>query len=822
MISWWKEAVSQTERGTSMNRDFDEELGRSRQDGRRRETGSPDSRAEHSGGRRGETGSGEYSRRHSSHRAGYGTAGADYRSEQELWEERKRRQLYQEETTEEERRGRSEISSAGYQEAEESGAFSERTAHSFGSEERTGRGRSRAAASRSRGARTETGRAQSSQTRHSARQTAAGADGLSPRVQAQIQKKKRRRRLLIMIAAECIALALIFGYGFVARTMAKIQRPESFNMDSIATNEISEDVAEQMKGYWTIALFGVDSRGNVVTKGTNADVNMICNINRDTGEIKLVSVYRDTYLNVSKEGTYNKLNYAYAVGGPEQAIETLNRNLDLEINDYMTFNWKAVANAIDILGGVDIELSKAEFYYINSFITETVKATGIGSHQLTHAGMNHLDGVQAVAYGRLRLMDTDFARTERQRKIVQQAFEKAKKADFQTLYVLIGTVFPQVSTSIWVDDMVNNAKNISKFHLGETTGFPQARGNANIKKKGDVVVPATLESNVKKLHEFLYGNTDYTPSETVKKISAKIASDTGIYKEGQYVDKVGTDGGVIQPPKTKPAETQKEETESAKETKETAEEGYQYVYVKDENGERVRKKIKMETNADGEYVKWETDADGYLTDERAPSQTLDPAETDENGNPKETTGRDWIRPTETDADGNIIYPTDADGNYITNPNETARPGESSSGNGTSVRPGESSSGNGTLPRPGETSSGNGTSVRPGETTSGNGTPTRPGGSSSGSQETGAIRPTAPEGSSGSRPGNVTDAPGTIATTGSAENGGPGSSSSGNSGNTGGPGSSSENTVPTVSPGPGGGETSIVPTAGTGVVAGPGQ
>lgn len=775
-----------------MNRDFDEELGRSRQDGRRRETGSPDSRAEHSGGRRGETGSGAYSRRHSSHRAGYGTAGADYRSEQELWEERKRRQLHQEE-------------------AGESEAFSGRAERSFGSEERTGRGRSRAATSRGRGARPETGRKQSSQTRQSARQTAAGADGLSPRVQAQIQKKKRRCRLIIMIAAECIALALIFGYGFVARTMAKIQRPENFNMDSIATNEISEDVAEQMKGYWTIALFGVDSRGNVVTKGTNADVNMICNINRDTGEIKLVSVYRDTYLNVSKEGTYNKLNYAYAVGGPEQAIETLNRNLDLEINDYMTFNWKAVANAIDILGGVDIELSKAEFYYINSFITETVKATGIGSHQLTHAGMNHLDGVQAVAYGRLRLMDTDFARTERQRKIVQQAFEKAKKADFQTLYVLIGTVFPQVSTSIWVDDMVNNAKNISKFHLGETTGFPQARGNANIKKKGDVVVPATLESNVKKLHEFLYGNTDYTPSETVKKISTKIASDTGIYKEGQYVDKVGTDGGVIQPPKTKPAETQKEETESAKETKETAEEGYQYVYVKDENGERVRKKIKMETNADGEYVKWETDADGYLTDERAPSQTLDPAETDENGNPKETTGRDWIRPTETDADGN----------YITNPNETARPGESSSGSGV-LRPGESSSGNGTSVRPGETSSGNGTSVRPGETTSGNGTPTRPGGSSSGSQETGAIRPTAPEGSSGSRPGNVTDAPGTIATTGSAENGGPGSSSSGNSGNTGGPGGSSQNTAPTVSPGPGGGETSIVPTAGTGVVAGPGQ
>lgn len=110
-------------------------------------------------------------------------------------------------------------------------------------------------------------------------------------------------------------------------------------------------------------------------------------------------------------------------------------------------------------------------------------------------------------------------------------------------------MFPQVSTSVWVDDLVSNAKNINKFHLGETTGFPQARGDANMGKKGAVVVPATLESNVIELHKFLFGDESYTPSETVKKISAKISSDTGIYKEGQFVGNVGTGDGVVQPQK---------------------------------------------------------------------------------------------------------------------------------------------------------------------------------------------------------------------------------------------------------------------------------
>ena len=232
-------------------------------------------------------------------------------------------------------------------------------------------------------------------------------------------------------------------------------------------------------GYWNIAVFGVDSRdGN--TKNALADVQMICSIDRATGEIRLISVYRDTYLKINSEGTYHKINEAYFKGGHKQAVSALEENLDIKIDDYATFNWKSVAEAINILGGIDLEITPAEFKYINGFITETVNSTGIGSYQLEQAGMNHLDGVQAVAYSRLRLMDTDFQRTERQRKVVELALAKAKQADLSTLTSLAGYMVQEISTSVGVDDVLPLAKDIGKYHIGETAGFPFSRQTMKI------------------------------------------------------------------------------------------------------------------------------------------------------------------------------------------------------------------------------------------------------------------------------------------------------------------------------------------------------
>lgn len=326
-------------------------------------------------------------------------------------------------------------------------------------------------------------------------------------------------------------------------------------------------------GYWTVAIFGVDSRDGNLEKGALSDVEMLCVIDRKTGEMKLVSVYRDTYLQIDEEGTFHKINEAYFKGGHKQAVSALERNLDLKIDDYATFNWKAVADVINILGGIDIEITDSEFSYINGFITETVNSTGIGSYQLKSAGMNHLDGVQAVAYARLRLMDTDYNRTARQRKVISLAMEKAKQADFSVLNNILVTVLPQISTSVGFDDLLPLAKNFSKYHLGITDGFPFSRGEAKINKRS-CVIPLTLESNVIQLHQLLYGVEDYKPSGTVKKISAKIAADSGLGEVAENAPKAeagapgsgGTATAPAKPVETAAPETMASETESTEET----------------------------------------------------------------------------------------------------------------------------------------------------------------------------------------------------------------------------------------------------------------
>lgn len=302
--------------------------------------------------------------------------------------------------------------------------------------------------------------------------------------------------------------------------------------------------------YWTVAVFGVDSRDGNLGAGALSDVIMLASINRKTGDVNLTSVYRDTYLQIDDEGKYHKINEAYFKGGPKQAIATLNRNFDLDIDDYVTFNWKAVAEGLNVLGGVDLDISDKEFAYINAFITETVQGTGLGSVQLEHSGMNHLDGVQAVAYARLRLMDTDFNRTARQRKVLELAMQKAKAASKKTLVATAMTVMPDIQTSIGADDILDIAKTVKKYNIQNAVGFPFSRDTTNVGKM-NVVVPATLVSNVAQLHPFLYGDdaAGFTPSAKVQEISAHIQKKTGIGElPNADIPKIGGGTGVTKAP----------------------------------------------------------------------------------------------------------------------------------------------------------------------------------------------------------------------------------------------------------------------------------
>jgi len=414
-----------------------------------------------------------------------------------------------------------------------------------------------------------------------------------------------------------------------------------------AENTDAEAATSNIK---SILLIGQDKREGESRQ--RSDSMILATLDKDQGTVSLTSFMRDLYVAIPGYST-TRINAAYAYGGMDLLDQTLEENFGVKIDGNVEVDFEVFQVLVDKVGGIDLELTQAEADYICGRDQSVLYPQPLRSDWNLQEGMNHLDGVQAVAYGRLRLMDTDYARTERQRKIIAQAFEKAKKADFQTLYTLIGTVFPQVSTSVWVDDLVSNAKNINKFHLGETTGFPQARGDANMGKKGAVVVPATLESNVIELHKFLFGDESYTPSETVKKISAKISSDTGIYKEGQFVGNVGTGDGVVQPQKTTAAS--KKSSEKSKD-----EEGYQTVYEYDKNGKKVSRKLKLETDADGKYVKYETDADGFLVKDETISSShasTTAVETDANGNPVETESRNNHKNNETSASESGIADT---------------------------------------------------------------------------------------------------------------------------------------------------------------------
>ncbi len=420
------------------------------------------------------------------------------------------------------------------------------------------------------------------------------------RARMKTEKKSKGvllRRIIIFAVLEVIALCGIFVYSYAAKQYAKIQRPK-VNQTAIKNVNLSNEEIEAIeRGYWNIAVFGVDSRNSSVGKGANSDVIMIVSINRDTGDIKLCSVYRDTYLKVGNE-KYNKINSAYCNGGPEQALKALNENLDLNITQYVTFNWKAVATGINILGGVDIDISKAEFAYINGFITETVKGTGIGSTQLQHAGMNHLDGVQAVAYARLRLMDNDYARTERQRKIIKQCFEKAQNASMQTLNDLLGNMLSMVATNMTWQDGLDAIAEVDKYNIAESTGFPFARAEANMGKCGACVIPQTLESNVRDLHELLFAQENYDPSEQVKNISNYISAKSGYYKEGKKAAPVSTEGYL-----TTPKKEEKTSSESS-ETPETTAEG--------ETKKNEEKEKESEFSKEGDNLEYSISKDGYL------------------------------------------------------------------------------------------------------------------------------------------------------------------------------------------------------------------
>ena len=357
----------------------------------------------------------------------------------------------------------------------------------------------------------------------------------NPRRTRTARSRRRRRKrgnwfLRLSIGkkvAVCLLGVLICliasGVIYVSAKLNKLNT-EDIPKKNIAVNDLEEGVGE---GFTNFALFGSDSRAAGADEGTRTDCIIVASLNNKTREVKMVSVYRDSLLDIG-EGTLNKCNGAYSHGGAKQAIDMLNTNLDLEIEDYVTVDFAAISDVIDLLGGVEIEVSEVELPYLNKFLGETAQVAGKKANPVTKAGMQTLDGVQATTYARIRsTKGGDFKRAERQRYVIEKMVEKALKADLATINKIIDVVLPKIKTSLSATEILNYAKSFNKYTLGDNIGFPIEKTTDTLPGLGSVVIPVTLESNVVQLHEFLYGEEDYQPSSKVQSISSKLQKKVG-------------------------------------------------------------------------------------------------------------------------------------------------------------------------------------------------------------------------------------------------------------------------------------------------------
>lgn len=357
------------------------------------------------------------------------------------------------------------------------------------------------------------------------------------------KKKKSGNKVakIILFAVEAailvgllVALYYLKDFGNTGSVLRAEFNDEDIKMndEQVKDNEV---VVEQLKGYRNIALFGVDSTGGTLTKNTRSDTIIIASVNMDTGEIKLVSVYRDTFLNIDGDEKYKKCNSAYMFGGAKQAMEMLNTNLDLNITDFVTVGFEGLKEAVDALGGIWIEIDKNEIVHLNNYQLTMSENLDCDYVPIEEPGYQLIDGLQAVAYCRVRYTSgSDFKRAERQREVIQAIVEQAKKADVQDLIDAVDAVAGSdaVYMSLEVKELLEMVPLIANYKIVDEGGFPfdDYRGTAKLGSEGDCVLALDLERNVQELHKFLFGAEDYQVSETVAAYSQTIRDKIAKYQ----------------------------------------------------------------------------------------------------------------------------------------------------------------------------------------------------------------------------------------------------------------------------------------------------
>ena len=333
------------------------------------------------------------------------------------------------------------------------------------------------------------------------------------RIEEEKYTKKKKHRALRIIGIILVILIILIlaagaaGYSFINGKLGKMVQ-ENIDIQAVG---IDEEVSQNLTGYRNIALLGIDSRADDYSLGNRSDCIIIFSINENTKKVKMTSIYRDTYVEVPEHG-YTKINHAYAYGGATLAMSTINRNLDLNITEYATINFQVVKDLVDEVGGVKISVTSAE-------------ATQIPG--ITKAGTQTLNGEQALAYGRIRKIDTDYQRTERMRTVINAVFNKVKKMSVTEMNKLADKILPEIHTNITKTEITEVITDVASYSIGNSIGWPYQVSGKMISGVW-YGVPQTLEESVEKLHKDLFNEENYKATDTVKTISSNIIKKTGV------------------------------------------------------------------------------------------------------------------------------------------------------------------------------------------------------------------------------------------------------------------------------------------------------
>lgn len=342
-------------------------------------------------------------------------------------------------------------------------------------------------------------------------------------------RKKRRlnpvkaaRNIIVLLAVAFVAFCLFF-FGLTS------------HLDKVPTKKddfaISDQAASDLKGYRNIAILGLDARADESYDGSRTDAIIILRIKKSNGNIKMISVMRDSYVRMmdsENKSILDKLTHAHHYGGGVDTCAALNRNLDLNIKEFMIFNWSAVADMVDTLGGIEVDVKANEIHDLNKWGPETAQNVGSKWHPITKTGKQIIDGAQATTYCRIRKSSGgDTSRGNRYKKVMSATMKKAMKSPGK-MTTLARDVFPKIRTNMNKFQLLSAVLRAPGYDIDDSLSWPNNFYGGLLSNGVWYAVPKTLSSNVSWLHKKAFKQEGYTPSSVCEEISKEIIFYTGI------------------------------------------------------------------------------------------------------------------------------------------------------------------------------------------------------------------------------------------------------------------------------------------------------